>query len=235
MSQEALSFKPRQPAPYQVPWWLAWRRAFLRWLFRGIFHILCQIEIEGLENIPSQGSYIVAYNHISLFEPPFVLSFWPEAPEALAGADVFDRPGQKILVRAYKAIPVRRGEYDRKVIEVMMNVLASGLPLVIAPEGGRSHETALRRGQAGVAYLMDRAGVPVLPVGIYGTTDDMLARALRFQRPQLRMKIGQAFTLPPIEGRGEARRAMRQANADRVMQRIAELLPPSYRGVYAES
>jgi len=205
----------------------------LRGVFRQVFHVLCKIEINGLENVPRDEAYIVAHNHISLFEPPLVLAFWPVHPEAIAGADVFHRPGQKIMVRAYRAIPVHRGEYDRKVIDVMINVLASGRPLVIAPEGGRSHETALRRAQAGVAYLVDRAKVPVLPVGISGTTDDMLQRALRGERPHVTMNIGKGFLLPAIEGRGEARRKARQENADMVMEHIAKLIPENYRGVYA--
>jgi 1-acyl-sn-glycerol-3-phosphate acyltransferase len=115
----------------------------------------------------------------------------------------------------------------------MMNVLDSGRPLMIAPEGGRSHKTALRRAQVGVAYLVDRAKVPVVPVGISGTTDDMLKRALRGGRPNLTMNIGKAFSLAAIEGRGEARREARQRNADQVMEHIAELIPVDYRGVYA--
>lgn len=217
---------------YQVPLWLRLQRAILRGLFRPIFHLLCSIQIRGFENLPEDGGYIIAHNHISLFEPPLVLSFWPKAPEAIAGADVFHRPGQKILVRAYHAIPVHRGEYDRQVIETMMRVLAAGKPLVIAPEGGRTHKRALRRARAGVAYLVDRAKVPVVPVGISGTSDDMLKRALRAERPRLVMNIGEAFRLPPIEGRGEERRHARQRNADLVMQRIAVLLPEEYRGAY---
>jgi 1-acyl-sn-glycerol-3-phosphate acyltransferase len=49
------------------------------------------------------------------------------------------------------------------------------------------------------------------------------------------LRIGRPFTLPAIEGRGEARREARQRNADLVMQHIAGLLPPEYRGVYADS
>ncbi len=185
-----------------------------------------------MENIPDNEAYIIAHNHISLFEPPLLLAFWPEIPEAIAGADVFDRPFQKFFVRAYRAIPVHRGKYDRKVIETMMGVLNSGKALVIAPEGGRSHETALRKAQAGVAYLVDRLNVPVLPVGISGTTEDMLKRAFRGQRPRLVMNIGEAFLPPPINGKGKIRRESRQENADLVMKRIAALIPLAYRGYY---
>lgn len=225
---------PDNQTTYRVSWTLRARREILRILVRWIFKVLCRVKVSGFENIPSDGAYIVAYNHISLYEPPLVGSFWPEQPEALAGHDVFQRAGQNIFVRLYEAIPVRRGEYDRQAIDLMARVLQSGHPLLIAPEGGRSHETSLRRGQPGVAYLMDLLGVPVVPVAVQGTTDDMLRRALLGQRPRLHMRIGEPIQMPPIHGRGAERRAMRQANADLVMRRIAALLPPEYRGVYSD-
>ncbi len=217
---------------FRAPWYAQVFRFLMRPLFRFLFRILCRVQIEGRENIPHQGAYIIAHNHISLFEPPFILAFWPITPEGISGADVFDRPFLKFFVIAYGAIPVHRGEYDRKVIESMLTVLRAGKPLMIAPEGGRSHKPGLRQARAGVAYLMDRAQVPVLPVAIIGSTDDMFSRAIRGKRPPLIMRIGKPFNLPPIEGRGEERRAARQASADLVMRHIASLLPEDYRGVY---
>ncbi|MEX2143437.1 MAG: (d)CMP kinase [Anaerolineales bacterium] len=199
---------------------------------RLLFRLLFRIRVVGSENVPKSGAYIIAFNHVSLFEPPLVLAFWPTFPEALAGADVFERSVVKYFVRGYGALAVRRGEYDRKVVEEMLWVLASQKPLMIAPEGGRSHTPGLRQALAGVAYLMDRARVPVLPVGVVGTSDDMLKPALRGKRPILEIRIGQPFNLPPIAGRGEERRAARQANADLVMRYIANLLPPEYWGEY---
>lgn len=232
MAEETLPAVGAKQAPYRVSVGLRVQRAFLRWLFRQLFHILCKVRILGKENIPQGSNYIIAYNHISLFEPPLVLSFWPDAPEAIAGADVFERPWQKILVKGYAAIPVHRGEYDRKVIDITLDVLRSGYSLAIAPEGGRSHRPGLRQGRPGVAYLVDLGGVPVVPVGVVGSTDDMLARAIRGKRPLMEMRIGKPFSPPPIRGKGAQRREMRQANADLVMRHIAELLPENYRGVY---
>lgn len=217
---------------YHIPFGVRLFRATFRPLFRLAFYILCRVKVVGEENVPTNGPYIIAYNHISLFEPPLLFAFWPILPEGVAGADVFDRPGQKILVRAYGAIPVHRGEYDRQVILDMLKVLNAGRPLAIAPEGGRSHKLGLRRGFAGVAYLMDRARVPVVPAGILGTSDDMLKLALRGQKPELQLRIGKPFNLPLIEGSGEQRRAARQANADLVMRHIAALLPQEYWGLY---
>lgn len=220
---------------YPISIWLRLRRGILRFAFRPIFHLLCRVELIGFENIPPYSGYMLAYNHISLFEPPFLLTFWPYAIEAISGAAVFNRPGQDFLVKAYGAIPVHRGKYDRKVIDRMMLVLRAGRPLMIAPEGGRSHEPGLRRAKPGIAYLMDKLNAPVLPVAVIGGTKDMLKRALRGERPRLTMRVGRLFTLPPVEGRGEVRRAARQRNADLIMTHIAALLPPEYRGVYANS
>jgi len=210
-------------------------RVVLRPLFRGLFHLLSHVRISGKENVPKSGAYLITVNHISLFEPPFAMAFWPVAAEAAGAVDIWDRTGQSLLVRLYGVIPVRRGEYDRKAVEAMSAALNSDLPLVIFPEGGRTHSLAMRRALPGAAYVADLAGVPVLPVGIVGTSDDFLERALHGHRPKIEMRIGPPFRLPPITGKGEERRCARQKNADLIMQKIAALLPPEYHGVYAEN
>jgi 1-acyl-sn-glycerol-3-phosphate acyltransferase len=198
-----------------------------------LFHLLSRVHLSGLEHIPNQGPYLIAVNHVSLFEPPLVLAFWPVAPEAVGAAEIWERPGQATLARLYGGIPVRRGEYDRRLLDTMLKVLESGRPLLIAPEGGRSHQLGMRRALPGVAYVIDKAQVPVVPVGIAGTADDFLLRALRAERPPLWMRVGPVLRLEPVAGRGEARRAGLQENADRVMACIAALLPPEYHGYYA--
>jgi 1-acyl-sn-glycerol-3-phosphate acyltransferase len=221
---------------YRVSFGLRLRRFTLKTLARLVFHVLGNIKVTGRENIPTGQPYVVAINHISIFDPPFALAFWPTTLEAVGASNVFDKPFQGQLLELYGVIPVHRGEYDRKLIEIMLAMLRSGFPLMIAPEGGRSHATAMRVAKPGVAYVLDEARVPILPVGIIGTTGDFMKDGLSFRRRHtLELRIGKAITLPPIEGRGEARRAARQHNADVVMQHIAGLLPPEYRGVYADS
>ncbi len=210
-------------------------RFLMRPVFRGIFHLLSRVTINGRENIPDEGAYVIAINHVSLYEAPFILAFWPIAPEAAGAVDIWSRPGQSLLAKYYGGIPVHRGQVDHELMEQMLNVLNAGHPLLISPEGGRSHTPGMRRALPGVAYLIDQAGcVPVVPVGVVGTTDDFLKRALRAERPRLEMQIGRPFSLPSVTGKGNERREARQRNADLIMQRIAELLPADYRGVYAE-
>ncbi len=218
---------------YIVPLHTRITRRIMRPVFRLLFHILSQVRISGLENVPKRGPYLIAINHVSLYEPPLVLAFWPVPTEAAGAVEIWERRGQNILIRLYGGIPVHRGNYDRNLIQTMLTVLRSGRPLLIAPEGGRSHQLGMRRALPGAAYVIDQAGVPVVPVGIVGATDDFLEKALHGKRPLIEMHIGQAVHLPAINGKGEQRRLARRRNADLMMHRIAALLPPEYRGVYA--
>lgn len=220
---------------YTVPWQNRLARVFLRPIFRTIFRILARVVIQGREHIPERGAYLIAMNHVSIFDPPFIIAFWPTCPEALGAIEIWSKPGQSTLARLFGGIPVRRGQFDRQVIETTLKVLRSGKPLVIAPEGGRSHTPGMRRGLPGIAYATDQARVPVIPVGISGTTDVFFQQAIRGKRPLLVMNIGRQIILPPVTGKGDARRAARQQNVDQIMYAIARLLPEEYRGEYFSS
>jgi len=210
-------------------------RFFMKPVFRGIFHILGRVKIFGRENIPYGKPYVVAMNHVSIFDPPFVGAFWPEQLEIIGAADVFDKPGQGLLLKAYGVIPVHRGDYDRELLIKIIHIIKSGLPLLIAPEGGRSHVPAMRRAKPGVGYIIEQTNVPVIPAALIGTTEDFWQRAKRGDRPQLEMRIGKPISLPEITVKGTDRHAARQQNADLVMRHLAGLLPEEYRGVYADS
>ena len=218
---------------YYLPAGIRLARSILRPTFRLIFHALSRVKISGKKNVPPKGAYLIAFNHVSLFEPPLICAFWPVAPEAIGAAEIWGRPGQSLLARLYGAIPVHRDQLDRQLIETALNVLRSGYPLVIAPEGERSHIPGMRPAHRGVAYLMDKAGVPVVPVGVVGNTEDFLDRALHGERPLIEMRIGSPLIFPSAKTPGMSHRDARKQNTDAVMTRIAALLPPEYRGVYS--
>jgi 1-acyl-sn-glycerol-3-phosphate acyltransferase len=219
----------RVPFPYRII------RFFMKPSFRGIFHLLSGVKIFGRENIPYGKPYVVAMNHVSIFDPPFIGAFWPEQLEIIGAADVFDKPGQGLVLKAYGVIPVHRGDYDRDLLIKIIQIIKSGFPLLIAPEGGRSHVPAMRRAKPGIGYILEQTGVPVVPAALIGTTEDFWHRATHGDRPQLEMRIGKPFKLPEITVKGSERHAARQFNADLVMRHLAGMLPEEYRGVYADS
>jgi 1-acyl-sn-glycerol-3-phosphate acyltransferase len=223
------------PNAYQVPLRFKIIRPVTKAVFRGTFHLLARVKIIGKENIPYGKPYVVAMNHVSIFDPPFVAAFWPEQLEIIGAIDVFGKPGQGQLLRLYGVIPVHRGDYDRSLLTKLIDILRAGIPLLISPEGARSHVPGLKRAKPGIAYIVEKMGVPVLPVGIVGTTEDFWQRASRGKKPLLEMRIGKPIRLPAITAKGTEKHLERQRNTDLVMSYIAGLLPEEYRGVYAES
>lgn len=220
---------------YRVPLKFRISRPILKTVFRAIFRTLGHVTFTGKENIPYGKPYVVAMNHVSIFDPPLAGAFWPEQLEIIGASDVFEKPGQGQILKAYGVIPVHRGDYDRVLFMKIISVIKAGYPLLIAPEGGRSHSPGLMRAKPGIAYIVEQTRVPVVPVAIIGTTEDFWQRAKRGERPPLELRIGKPITLPEITAKGTERHEMRQQNADLVMRIIAGLLPENYRGVYAES
>lgn len=237
------AFRPESPAgtardaaagatAASVPWKVGLFRTFARPAFRLLFRLLSRVEIEGLANVPRRGSYLVACNHISIYEPPLVIAFWPCALEVAAAVDVFDRPQQGTLVRLYGSLPVHRGEFDRRLIEAMIAMLLAGRPVLIFPEGGRTHSPGLRQAWHGTSYVAARSGVDVLPVGVTGT--ESLGEAIRqHRRARLRIMIGEPIATPAIDLRRPERKITLHSHTETIMKAIAGLLPEAYRGVYS--
>lgn len=221
------------PIEYQIPWYKTVFRWITRPIFHLIFHLISPIEIKGKENIPPSGAYLVVFNHVSLYDAPLIIAIWPTALEVLGAQEIWSRPGQNILAKLYGAIPVLRGEVDQNSIAAILSALRSGRPVMMAPEGGRSHGMGMNRGKSGVVYFIEVTGVKLLPVGIVGTTDDYFKRGARGLRPRVSVIIGKPFDLPKSLGNSfDAPKKVRQVKVDHIMRHIASLLPESYQGVY---
>lgn len=219
--------------PYCVLWYHRLGRFVMISIFRLIMKLLARVKVTGVDNIPKDGAYMVVFNHVSIYDPPVVGAYLPRKPEVLGAVDIWSRPGQNILARIYGGIPIRRGEVDRSAMERCLQALRSGFPLLLAPEGGRSHEPGLRTAKPGIVYLVDQTHVPIVPIGVTGTTDDFFKRAIRGERPRVQIVIGNPFVLPDLNVEDLAPKEVRQMKADYIMMQIAALLPPDYRGVYA--
>ena len=195
-----------------------------------LMQVLSRRECIGLENIPDVPPYILVTNHLAVFDSPLLLMLCPHTIRAFAAAKHKRNPLYAPLLAAGGSIWVRREEIDREALRRALDVLASGEALGMAPEGTRAREThALQKAKMGAAYLATRADVPIVPVGITGT-EQIKRNLLRLRRTDVRIVIGKPFRLP---NSGRVRGQKLHEYTDLIMQRIAELLPEEYRGVYA--
>lgn len=196
-----------------------------------IYRLTCRVTLIGMESAPPPGPQIIAMNHLALYDPPLLLAFWPHAAEALGASNMMEQPFTGAIMKAYGTLPVHRGEFDRRLIERALDILRAGRALVIAPEGGRSHRPGMRQGKPGVAYLALKANVPIVPVGITGT-EQLLEAWKSLRRPALTLTVGEPFRLPADSAPLRRRREYLMECTTLIMQRIAALLPPEYRGAY---
>ncbi len=217
---------------FSLPWYSRVFRSVSRIVFRNLFRLLSRVQITGTKNIPKEGAYIIAVNHVSIFEPPLVASFWPYSIEVAGAVEILERPIESQIMRLYGTIPVHRGRFDRQLINTMVVRLKAGRSVLIFPEGTRSRKPGLQQASTGVAYIAAKAGVSVLPVGIAGTA--VLADEIRkFRRTQLVMSVGEMIELPEIPWRSAERKEILRHQTERIMHAIADLLPNAYQGLYA--
>ena len=196
---------------------------------RGTLRLFSDWNVQGEENVPPMGPLIIVSNHVSNFDPPLVSASFPRRIWFLAKKELFKGPG-KWFFTAYGAYPVNRTATDPKAYRWALAKLASDQCVMIFPEGTRSRTGAMKKAQPGVVRLAMKSQAAIVPVGITGTNG--MNSPFHLFRPtgQLRINIGRAFTLPDIEGRPSP--AVLQSMTDMIMERVAILLPPEYRGAY---
>ncbi len=205
----------------------------LRLLVIVLLKLLTHWEVEGRENLPPGGPLLVVFNHIAWWDAPLAIASLPWKMTGIALKDLRSVPVTGRLLSLAKVIWVDRGRYDREALRKALTVLKEGGVLSIAPEGRMSVTGALERGKTGPVFLAEKAGVPLLPIAITGT-ERVLAAWRGLRRPRVKLIIGEAFRLPELPSPGSAKER-RQAEADYIMLKLAELLPLEYRGVYADS
>jgi 1-acyl-sn-glycerol-3-phosphate acyltransferase len=214
----------------KAPEWPAERLWLWQLLFppiRTIVRALVHVRVEGRQNLPESGPYILVSNHINWKDPPLISIFLDRSVRYMAKIQAFSYPLLGYLVRATGAFPVRRGEGDRRALVTALRVLGGGQILGFFPEGHRSENAKLLRGKPGVGFIASRVpDAPLVPIAMIATKQPLLR--LVFGGHAV-LRVGRPFhlrDLTPEERRDE------QAVTDAVMRRIASLLPDEMQGVY---
>lgn len=222
-----------KPVHYNHARWETSRR-FLRFLIRVIgFNLLARVDhVEGLENIPAEGPAILMINHIAFIDPIAVMHVIPHRNIIpMAKIEVYNYPLIGIFPRMYGVIPVRREEFDRRAIQLALEVLRAGEIILVAPEAHRHPQ--LQRGKEGAAYLSSRSGAPIIPVAIDHTIGFPTLRfSKRWSEPGANISFGRPFRFHP-----ELKRASREQLSkmtEEALYILAKMLPEYRRGVYSD-
>ncbi|MGH2496236.1 MAG: lysophospholipid acyltransferase family protein [Ktedonobacteraceae bacterium] len=224
-SKPAKSHKPAKNLyePYDTPMWF-W--VMFRTIARFIFFLKLHVHLVGLNNVPKQGAFIIASNHLSWMDVPLVPAYLKRKVVYMAKEELFyGKSGW--IVRLMGAFPVKRGEADRQSLRVADTQLKAGKIFMIFPEGTRSKNRQLGQGHVGLGMIALRAAVPVVPVAIWGSEN-----TFKKLRPDVTISYGEPVLLIP-KGKKMTREDIEDATNE-VMRRIAAMMPPSYRGMYGD-
>ncbi|MBU7593322.1 lysophospholipid acyltransferase family protein [Metabacillus halosaccharovorans] len=141
---------------------------FARSVVAGLLRPTFRIKVEGLEHFPKEGGVLLCTNHISNFDPPVVGVTAPRKVLFMAKAELFNVPVLKQLLTNFGTFPVKRGGGDREAIRAGLKVLKEGHVLGLFPEGTRSKDGKLGKGQAGAGFFALRSTAAVVPCAIIG-------------------------------------------------------------------
>ena len=197
------------------------------WLFR----LLCKLDVRGLARLPQAGPGVIITNHTSNLEGPLLYVLMrPRATIAMAKAELWGFFATRMLMEAWKAIPLHRGRLDRKAMERSWKTLDEGKFLCIAPEGKRSKNGKLLRALPGATYFASERQVPIYPLVNWGCLG--IGKSLsHLRRPVVGLRVGHPFIVKKPEG-GKWTGETRQEMADEMMYQLAALLPAELRGYY---
>jgi 1-acyl-sn-glycerol-3-phosphate acyltransferase len=193
---------------------------------------LLRLEVTGLENIPTTGPVVIIINHIAFLDPLMVCGVSPRLVIPMAKKEAFDSFLWRPFLKLYGAIPVQRGEADTRAVKTALQLLRQQGAILMAPEGTRSTTFQLQPGKEGAAMIALRGEAIVVPIGITGT-HQIKAHLIRFKRAPARLVVGRPFRLRPTATNGRSSRPEMVAMTQELMVRLARLLPPEFRGVYA--
>lgn len=189
--------------------------AIARGLVSFVYHIVFKITIVGKENIPVQkGGCIIASNHVSNNDPPFIGVVFKGKYTFMAKEELFCNRFFGWLIRKMGAFPVKRGAKDLSAIDTAIESLGRGRTFIIFPEGTRSKTGEFGRPKSGVSIIAVRAKAPVIPVFVrYGRK--------KFRRNAL-ISIGKTIAAEELEADISDKHAV-HAISNRIMGEIAAL------------
>jgi 1-acyl-sn-glycerol-3-phosphate acyltransferase len=199
-----------RPSPfYSFVAGLSW--PLLRWVYR--------LRAEGEENLPQNGGYVLAANHLSNLDPwPLGLPLWPNNfLRFMAKSELYWWPLNH-AINAGGGFPVRRGERDVEAMNTAVDLVRDGHVVAMFPEGTRQRKGLVKKYQpkahTGAARIALEAGAPLVPAAIAGT--DRLSKL-----GPLRVRYGEPIPLDDLKD-DDPSAAAREAT-DRLMAEIERL------------
>jgi len=174
---------------------LVTRLAGLVWGMRS------RIEVQGIENIPQEGAYLLCSNHQSFLDPVILLAVLPfrilRRLFAVGTSEIFTPGIMSLVARLVRVVVVDPDSNLLPAMRAGAYGLRHQMGLILYPEGERSIDGAPKTFKKGAAILSIHLQVPIVPIAIEGAYDSW-PRGKSFQKfAPLKVRIGTPMKPPP--------------------------------------
>jgi 1-acyl-sn-glycerol-3-phosphate acyltransferase len=198
------------------------------YLIGVIYGMFFRGEVIGAENLPASGGFVVAANHTSFLDPPFIGCQVPRQIAYFARKTLWKGGFSSWWLDSVGTIPVDRdGGQDVSAIKRVLKAIKEERGLILFPEGTRSLDGTLQTAKAGVGLIACRTQVPVVPARIFGSFE-AFGKGVKF--PRLGTRVTVVFGLPIFPATYDEPKAGKeryQIASERIMAEIAQLRPPA--------
>lgn len=197
--------------------------ALFKAIVSAFVRVFSRVRVEGVENVPADGPFILLPNHQSVLDPIYIQS-------SISRNDIFTMTKSTqfgsgffrwVLPRA-NALPARRFKVDPQVVRAALRHLDAGHGVCIYPEGERTWDGTIQRLRRGALRLVLKAGVPVVPCGIDGSFDVWPRWSRRIRRSTVTVRFGAPIRFGQFDDRDE-RDARLEDTESRIRGALSEL------------
>ena len=187
----------------------------VQFIVTSFCRIWCRMTIEGKENVPEHGPFLLAPTHRSILDTPIASGVTNRRMRFMGADKYWKNKAFGRLLTALGGFPVSRGSADREALKRCIAVLEGGEPLVLFPEGERKSGPLVQPLFDGATYVAVKAGVPIVPVGI-GGSERAMPRGAKYIRPaKVHVVVGKPIaTLTNADNPKAQRDAARQLTGE---------------------
>ena len=201
---------PRQP--HMLHYAIRSLAAMLLRVWMRCYH---RLRIDGEENLPADGSFVLVCNHTSHLDTLAMLCAMPlnriHRTFPAAAADYFfsSLPRSAVSAILINALPFDRQLKGAESLRVCTELLGNpGNVLILFPEGTRTTTGELGRFRSGIGRLVVGADVPVIPCYLEGGFRAWPKGKLLPRPWRLRLRIGQRRTYSGLDKTGDSVKAI---------------------------
>src|SRR3989338_210658 len=188
-------------------------------------------EINGLNNIPVQGPFVIAANHESYMDHLIIVKTFVmhlnKKIHFLSKKEHFSNSIKSIWHGWAGAIPLDREAKGTEALKWAIKALKSRNIIGIHPEGTRTLTGKLQRGKTGVARLALAARVPVVPVGLIGTFEILPKGKYIPELKKATMNIGKPLYFDKYYSKKITKKLLREIT-NKIMKEVAKLCKQEY-------